>query len=94
MSDVRVVVPHHTTEDDAISRVADLEDMMRKYGVKSAWKGSRSELAGTGVKGSIVVDDTNVTVELKLGLIAKAAGIDPKRLQASIQKRLAGAFQE
>jgi putative polyhydroxyalkanoate system protein len=92
MADVRVQEPHNTTEDDAISRVADLEDMMGRYGVKSIWKGSKAELKGTGVKGSIAVDETNVTVELSLGLIAKAAGIDSKRLEASIRKRLTGAF--
>jgi len=94
MSDVRVAEPHNTTADDAVGRVGDFEDMLRKYGVKAAWKGNSADLKGTGVKGTIDVTATEVVVELKLGMLARAAGIDPKRLEASIRKRLKAAFEE
>lgn len=94
MSDVNVVEPHNTTPDDAVTKVGLFEDMLKKYAVKAKWKGHDAELKGPGVKGSIVVDDTNVTVVVKLGMLARAAGIDPDRLSNSIRKRLRKAFDE
>jgi putative polyhydroxyalkanoate system protein len=92
MADVRVVEPHHTNPQDAIAKVAAFEEMLAKYGVKAHWSGQRAELKGTGVKGSIAVDATNVTVDVQLGMLARAAGIDAGKLQGSIQKRLRAAF--
>lgn len=94
MSDVKVVEKHNTSPDDAMSRIAEFEEMMKKFGVKANWKGQKAELAGTGVKGSIVVDDENVTVEIALGMLARAAGIDSKRLTESIRKRLQKSFAD
>lgn len=92
MSDIHVVEPHNTTPDDAITKVALFEDMLKKYGVKAKWKGHNAELKGTGVKGGIKVDATNVTVDVKLGMMAKAIGVDADKLSASIRKRLRKAF--
>lgn len=92
MSDVRVVEKHNATAEDAIGKVAAFEEMLKKYGVKANWKGRHAELKGTGVKGSIDVDDEKVEVLVKLGMLARAAGIDPSRLESSIRKRLRSAF--
>lgn len=93
MADVRVTEPHDTTPADARSRISDFEDMMSKYGVKAKWKGNSAKLKGTGVSGSIDVTDDDVTVVVKLGMLAKAAGIDPQKLENSIRKRLKAAFE-
>ena len=74
MSDIHVVEPHQTNPKDAISKVAAFEDMLRKYAVKAKWSGQKAELKGPGVKGSIVVDDTNVTVDVKLGASRSGSG--------------------
>lgn len=92
MSDVRVVEAHNTTPKDALSKISAFEDMLKKYGVKPKWSGNSAKIKSPGVKGSIVVDDTNVTVDLSLGMMAKAVGIDAKRLEGSIRKRLKAAF--
>ncbi|MCB9521133.1 MAG: polyhydroxyalkanoic acid system family protein [Myxococcales bacterium] len=92
MSDVRVVEPHNTTVADAIGKVGAFEELLRKYGVKADWSGSNAQLKGTGVKGSIAVDATNVTVLVQLGMLARAAGIDGSKLEGSIRKRLRAAF--
>lgn len=92
MSDVNVVEPHNTNPKDAISKVAAFEDMLKKYAVKAKWAGQKAELKGPGVSGSILVDDTNVTVHVKLGMLARAAGIDADKLSGSIRKRLRAAF--
>jgi len=94
MSDVRVTQSHDLPVDEAVERVTEFEDMIKKYGVKSTWKGGHADLKGMGVKGSIDVTDSDVTVVLKLGMMAKAAGVDPKRLEGSIRKRLAAAFED
>ena len=50
-----------------------------------------SDPMATAVSG--VAARGSVTVSLKLGVLAKAAGADPKRLEASITKRLKAAFE-
>jgi putative polyhydroxyalkanoate system protein len=73
--------------------MADFEDMMKKYGVSAKWSGTHADLKGTGVKGVIDVNNSEVRVELQLGMLAKAAGIDPARLENSIRRRLKEAFE-
>ncbi|MDH3202136.1 MAG: polyhydroxyalkanoic acid system family protein [Myxococcales bacterium] len=92
MADVRVTQPHSLSPDDAKRRMAGFEEMMKKYGVSARWSGDHADLKGTGVKGSIDVRASDVRVELKLGMLAKAAGIDPARLEKSISRRLKEAF--
>ncbi|MGB5374869.1 MAG: polyhydroxyalkanoic acid system family protein, partial [Polyangiales bacterium] len=74
-------------------KLGGFEDMMKKYGVSAKWSGSHADLKGTGVKGAIDITDSDVRVELKLGMLAKAAGIDPDRLSKSIGRRLKEAFE-
>lgn len=93
MSDVRVTEPHHTTPEDARQKVSGFEDMMRKYGVRADWNGTKAELKGTGVSGSIAIDASNCHVHVKLGMMARAMGVDPVKLEGSIRKRLKAAFE-
>lgn len=93
MADVRVTQPHSLSREDAKQKMSGFEEMMKKYGVSAKWSGSRADLKGTGVKGSIDVADTAVKIELKLGMLAKAAGIDASRLEKSIARRLNEAFE-
>ena len=93
MTDVRITQNHTVSLDEAKQKLSSFEDMMKKYGVSAKWSGRHADLKGTGVKGAIDVTDTGVTVELKLGMLAKAAGIDPDRLQKSIGRRLKEAFE-
>ena len=93
MSTIKVSQPHTVSIDEARAKVQGFEDMVKKYGVSSKWSGNRAKLKGTGVSGSIAVDPGAVVVELKLGLLAKAAGVKPDLLQKSIEKRLKAAFE-
>lgn len=92
MSDVRVSEPHGTTAAAAASKISSLEEMMSKYGVKAIWNGTNAELKGTGVSGSINVNDTHCNVHVKLGMLARRI-VDAGRLEASIRKRLKAAFE-
>lgn len=93
MADVQVKQPHNLSIDDARKKMSDFEDMMKKYGVSAKWAGGHADLKGTGVKGAIDITGSDVNVELKLGMLAKAAGIDSARLQNSIARRLKEAFE-
>jgi putative polyhydroxyalkanoate system protein len=92
MADIRVTEPHTFTAATAKAKVAGFEEMMAKYRVSTEWRGNKAEIKGMGVGGSIDVTDRDVTVVVKLGLMAKAAGIDATKLEGSIRKRLRAAF--
>ena len=94
MADVKVEQAHSVSRSEARQRIQSFEDMMGKYGVKAKWKGDSAKLKGIGVSGSIDVTDDKVSVVVKLGMMAKAAGIDPKRLEGSISRRLEAAFED
>ena len=92
MADVKVNEPHSHAPDDAVQKIQSFEEMLKKYGVKAKWKGHHADLKGTGVSGSIDVTGSEVRVVVKLGMLAKAAGIDAERLKGSIQRRLKDAL--
>lgn len=93
MSDVIVEQKHTLSVEQAKAKIADFEQMMSKYGVKAEWKGPSATLKGPGVSGGIDVTTSNVKVVVKLGLMAKAVGVDPVKLKGSIEKRLKAAFE-
>ena len=93
MADVVVEQAHNLAPAEAKTKIADFEDMMKKYGVKANWSGNTAKLKGTGVSGSIDVTSSSVKVVVKLGMMAKAVGVDPVKLKSSITKRLAAAFE-
>ena len=92
MADIVVKQAHQLALDQVRDKISSFEDMMGKYGVKAKWKGNHAKLKGTGVSGSIDVSDTEVIVTIKLGMMAKAVGVDPVRLKGSIEKRLGPAL--
>ncbi len=94
MSTIRVKQPHSLSTDEAKSRLADFETAMSKYGVTLDWKGARAKIKGMAVSGGIDVTADMVDLTLKLGMMARAAGVDADRLEASITKRLKSLFEE
>ena len=92
MAEIRVIENHALSPSDAIGCVSGFEDMLTKYGVKTKWKGHSAQLKGMAVSGSIDVTSSSVTVVVKLGMMARAAGVDPARLEKSIRKRLKAAL--
>lgn len=93
MSKINVVQAHSVSLDEAREKLGDFEQTMGKYGVSLDWSGARARIKGVGVSGEVNVGSSDVRVDLKLGLIAKAAGVDAKRLQGSIERRLKSAFE-
>ena len=94
MSTIRVKQPHNYGRERARACFGSFEEMMGKYGVKLDWNGDNATIKGFGVSGDVSVKDDCVEVVIKLGMMAKAAGVDPKRLEGSITRRLVAAFTE
>lgn len=92
MSNVTVRQSHSLSVAEARSRLSVFEETLGKFGVKLKWKGDRAEIDGTGVSGGVTVAAGHVSVDIKLGLLAKAAGVDAGKLQGSLEKRLAAAL--
>ncbi len=93
MSTIKVTQSHNLPLDQARDKLKDFEQSMSKYGVSAKWSGNKATLKGLGVSGGIALSPSEVGISLKLGMMAKAAGVDPARLQASIEKRLKAAFE-
>ncbi len=93
MSTIDVRQAHSLGRDEARERLGSLEQMMSKYGVKLEWSGDSAAIKGMAVSGDIHVHDDDVQVMLKLGMMAKAAGVDADRLKGSIERRLKEAFE-
>lgn len=88
MSKVHVRKTHALDREQARGRLQGLSDDLSKYGVKLTWKGDKATIKGVGVSGDVQVADDAVDVTLKLGMLAKAAGVKPDRLQSTIGHRL------
>ena len=92
MSTVVVTENHSLSADEARSRLAAFEEEIAKYGMKAHWSGNSADLKGTGASGDVKVTDSAVTITVKLGMVAKLAGVKPDKLEASLQKRLKAAL--
>jgi putative polyhydroxyalkanoate system protein len=91
MSTINVREAHNKTPDEVKANLSQFEEMFTKYRVKISWQGNRAELNGP-VTGFIMIHPAEVEVQIKLGMLARAAGIDATRLEASIRKRIRAAF--
>jgi putative polyhydroxyalkanoate system protein len=92
MSNIVVRQEHSLSPEEAKSKISSFEEMMGKYGVKAIWSDNHADLKGVGVSGSIDVSESEVVITIKLGMMAKAVGVDPDRLKASIEKRIGPAL--
>lgn len=93
MATVKVTQPHTLpSAADARARLDAFEELIGKYGARLAWSGDRATFTGMGFSGGVDVTPGAVEVTVSLGLMARAAGVDPDRLRQSIGKRLAAAL--
>ena len=70
MAKIDVEFPHQKTDSEIEALISDLQtDVLEKYGLKGAWKGSKFEVEGKGVKGQIESRNQTIYVSLKLGLL-------------------------
>ena len=65
------------------------ERLAQQYDVSYRWSGDTLEFSRTGAQGTIEVDDSNVRVNLKLGLLLSALGGTIKReIEDALDKQL------
>ena len=94
MSTITVRHLHNLTLDTARERINAFEQALNKFGAQLVWTDNTAEVKGFGVTGTAELGEGFVEVCLKLGMMAKAAGVDSVKLEASIAKRLAAAFAD
>jgi len=92
MSTIHVSHPHGSNRSDARAKLLSFEEMMGKFGVVLEWSGDTAQIKGMGVSGHVSVDDELVEITLKLGMMAKAAGVNPARLERTIARRMGETF--
>ena len=78
--------------DDAKRALDSFALDIAKFGMKLEWSGLKAVLKGTGASGDVCVEADKVVVTVKLGMLAKAAGVKADRLEGSIGRRLASAL--
>ncbi len=93
MSKIVVREAHSLTIEEAKNRVGAFDDFINKYGAKLVWKSQTlADIKGMGISGDVKLGGDAVTVTIKLGMMAKAVGVDPVKLEGSVRKRLAKAI--
>ena len=91
MSNVNVVEAHSKSVAEIKAGLSQFEEMFAKYMVKMEWSGDRATLSGP-VSGSIEIRSRELEVRIKLGMMAKAMGVNPEKLTGSIRRRLEEAL--
>jgi len=94
MGTINIRQEHTLSIEEARGRLAAFEEQMGSYGAKLVWTGPRAEVSGLGVSGSAVITEGFVELTIKLGMLARAAGVDEDRLRGSIERRLVIALAE
>ena len=94
MPDIRVVEPHQLSVAEARQRLGGFEEMLAKYRVRLDWQGDRGKLGGVpGVGGDVHVRPNEVEVNVSLSRMVTMMGLDPKKLEATIKRRLGEALR-
>ncbi len=93
MSNIHVRQPHTLSRDAAKAKLASFQELLGKYRVSLTWKGDEATISGMGVSGGAKVTDSAVDIEVKLGMLARAAGVDASKLEGTISRKLKAAFE-
>ena len=94
MGTIQIHHEHNLSQEETRGRLQGFEEQMSKYGATLVWKGNRAEVKGLGVSGSVEVGEGTLDLTLKLGMMAKAVGVDEERLESSLKRRLGLALAE
>lgn len=90
MADINIRKSHGLDKDAAKAKVHQIVDEL-EYVDKATWNGAgtKADVKGKGFKGDIEVTDTDLVVNIKLGLLAKAL---KGKIEEQINKRIDGYF--
>ena len=94
MPEIRVVQPHSLGVAEAKQRLGGFQELLAKYRVRVDWTGDEGRLAGVpGVGGEVRVRSADVEVHVTVSRMVVLMGLDPKKLEATVRRRLAEALQ-
>jgi putative polyhydroxyalkanoate system protein len=69
MGTIQIRKSHRLGRREAHRRIQALEpELNQKYGVRLAWQGERADVRASKLSGQLVVDDSQLSVDLRLGL--------------------------
>lgn len=86
MAKIDIRRPHGTTLPKARAVVEKVAARMsEKFGTKGGWEGDAYAFAGSGVKGTIAVSDSEVSVTAELGMLLSAM---KGMIESEIRKKL------
>lgn len=87
---VKVTRPHNCTKDEAIDKLRGLSaQLASRYGVTVTETGSGATVKGRGITGTCAIDDTNVTLDLSLGMLLRPIS---GRIEQGIIKKIGEHF--
>lgn len=94
MPDIRVVQPHSLPIDQVKSRLGGFSENLAKYGVRLDWQDKRAQVRGVpGVGGHVEIRPNELEVYVTVSRMITMMGLDPKKLEGSIRRRLDEALR-
>jgi len=72
VSQIKIQHPHNKSRDELKAEIQKLGDrLQQQFGARYQWVGdSNAEVSAPGVNGKISFDDSQVSIEVKLGFVA------------------------
>ena len=94
MPDIRIVEPHQLGVEEAKQRLGGFQQLLSQYRVRLDWHGNQGKLGGVpGVGGQVEVRPSEVEVFVTLSRMVTMMGLDPKKLEATIKRKLGEALR-
>lgn len=91
MANIHLRQGHHKSEKE-VRRIADqlANHLSKEYQLSSKWNGNTLEFKRSGLHGSLILGDSEVTISLKLGILMSTfSGRIEKELAKSLKDTLA-----
>ena len=91
MTQISVERKHNLGREAARAKAESLvEKLSREYDLKAEWQGDRVDVSRSGAKGSVLIGDDSIRVELKLGMmLSMISGSIQSGIERALDKALA-----
>ncbi|CAG8864234.1 hypothetical protein PS627_00928 [Pseudomonas fluorescens] len=91
MTQISVERKHSLGREAARAKAESLvEKLSQEYDLKAQWQGDRVDVSRSGAKGSVLIGDDSIRVELKLGMMLSMMSASIKSgIERALDKALA-----
>ncbi|MBV4453937.1 MULTISPECIES: polyhydroxyalkanoic acid system family protein [Pseudomonas] len=91
MARITVERTHHLGKEAARAKAEQLASKLQeRYGLESSWSGDTLNLKRSGVKGTVLVADDSLRIDVQLGLLMSAmSGTLKSEIEKALDKALA-----